>query len=617
MKRNWKYWIACLAIAVGSALGARLLSKLDFFDLLNLKASDFHFIVRGSVASSHINNIVLVVADQKTLDTFPELQMFWHPYYAQAISAAGQAGAKVIGFDYAFGVPVTKWEPDNDQILAAAVLTSPVPVACAYVERLNGNQMKWMIPINLAAANLGLGAYVNLTTDPDNFIRRQELMEAPSPNPSDPPPARGMAMLLAEKYLGADAQYKNGQLLLAGRIIPTVSDRTIIINYAGKQDTFPRISLCDFIGLAKAGKTAELEKLVKGKAVLIGPADSVEDRYPTPFTVAGGNAMWNTAGVEIHANALRTILNGIFLLPAPEWARIIGLLLATSFVASFATVLPARRATLLLCLEVAAILVGTHVLFLAGRTLPTAELLVATLLGLIGSVVYRFATAEKRRDLFRRAVSLFVGKELTSELESKETIALSGKKMEVTILFTDIRGFTAFSEKVCDEQGPEVVVQLLNDYMGLMVSIIVRYHGQVNKFIGDGILAIFSDDDENSTPGDHAIRAVQCATDMVNAPSEFSTGAGLHTGPAVVGNVGSADKMEYTVLGDTVNLASRLESLNKENHTKLLMSGTTQAQLGDKVETVHLKEVPVRGKTVPIHLYTVASLVPAPETVHA
>src|SRR5271170_3114633 len=98
MKRNWKYWVACAAIAVASALGARLLSNLDFFNLLNLKASDFHFIVRGSIPSSHIDNIVLVVADQKTLNTFPELQMFWHPYYAQAISAAGQAGAKVIGF---------------------------------------------------------------------------------------------------------------------------------------------------------------------------------------------------------------------------------------------------------------------------------------------------------------------------------------------------------------------------------------------------------------------------------------------------------------------------------------------------------------------------------------
>jgi adenylate cyclase len=142
-----------------------------------------------------------------------------------------------------------------------------------------------------------------------------------------------------------------------------------------------------------------------------------------------------------------------------------------------------------------------------------------------------------------------------------------------------------------------------------MVGIIVIYRGHVNKFIGDGILAVFSDEDEGVQPGDHPLRAVRCATRMVTARSQFETGAGIHTGPAVVGNVGSADKMEYTVLGDTVNLASRLESLNKEHHTKLLMTGATQERLGSLVETTHLGEAPVRGKALPIDLYTVTSLV--------
>jgi adenylate cyclase len=207
-------------------------------------------------------------------------------------------------------------------------------------------------------------------------------------------------------------------------------------------------------------------------------------------------------------------------------------------------------------------------------------------------------------------VSRFVGKQLATSLdESEAAMGLSGKRMEVTILFTDIRGFTAFTEQVSEEQGPEVVVQLLNEYLKMMVDIIVAYRGHVNKFIGDGILAVFSNDDEDATPGDHALRAVRCATRMVTAPSRFQTGAGIHTGPAVVGNVGSADKMEFTVLGDTVNLASRLESLNKEHHTKLLMTDVTESRLGSQVETLHLGQAPVRGKALPIELYTVASLV--------
>ncbi len=314
-------------------------------------------------------------------------------------------------------------------------------------------------------------------------------------------------------------------------------------------------------------------------------------------------------GVEIHANTVRTLLTRSYLTPAPQWVVGLALLLFTTLTVLAVTSFVASRAVAFMLVEVLVILAATHLLFEWGVILFTSEILLGTSLGLIASLVYRWATEESRGNLFHRAVSLFVGKQLATSLEESEAIALSGKRMEVTILFTDIRGFTAFTEQVSEEQGPEVVVQLLNEYMATMVGIIVVYHGHVNKFIGDGILAVFSDDDEGAVPGDHALRAVRCATRMVTARSRFETGAGIHTGPAVVGNVGSADKMEYTVLGDTVNLASRLESLNKENHTKLLMTGTTQGRLGSQVETSHLGQAPVRGKALPIDLYTVTSLV--------
>jgi len=210
---------------------------------------------------------------------------------------------------------------------------------------------------------------------------------------------------------------------------------------------------------------------------------------------------------------------------------------------------------------------------------------------------------------------LFVGKQLAASLEDTRSIRLSGIRRTVTIVFTDIRGFTAFTEKVSEEQGPEVVVQMLNEYMGAMVAIIVSHRGHVNKFIGDGILAVFSDDDEGVTAGDHPLRAVRCAVEMVTAPARFETNAGIHTGLAVIGNVGSADKMEYTVLGDTVNLASRIESLNREHQTRLLMSETTQMLLWEEVATTRLGSATVRGKTAPVPLYTVTSLAAPPRAV--
>jgi len=617
MKRKWRHWALCILLALGSTAAAWSLSGLRFFQILNLKADDAHFVFRSFlVGPPTISNIVLLVEDQKTFDTFSEPRLFWHKHYSVVIQAASEAGAKVIGLDHAFGIPVDKWEPDYDRLIGESISGSPAPVIYGYVTELNTNQSAQLLPINIITAGLGLGAFANLTADADDFVRRQELFEAPSKNAADPPPARSFALRIAEKYLGVDSQIEGGKLMLGKSAVPISPDRTLAINYAGPPGTFPRISMADFEAAAKAGDQTKLRSWVNGKIVLIGIDFADEDRKATPFYTLFSGPKWTTAGVEIHANTIRTLLDHLYLVPVPEWLRVLALLLATSLTVWIATTLAASRAAIFILIEVLAILVAAHMVFESGFILPPSEVLSATALCLIGSVVYRFSTEEKGRNLFRRAVSMFVGKQLATSLDEMQAIGLSGKRMNVTILFSDIRGFTAFTEDVCEKEGPEEVVRLLNEYMAMMVGIIVTYGGHVNKFIGDGILAIFCDEDQDSVPGDHAIRSVQCATRMVTAQSQFKTGTGIHTGLAVVGNVGSADKMEYTVLGDTVNLASRLESLNKEHHTKLLMSGATQSMLGSKVETVHLGEVPVRGKAVPINLYTVTSLVPE-AVVHA
>jgi adenylate cyclase len=605
MKKKWRHWVFCALLAGASALAASLLSDVRFFQILNLKAYDAHFVVRYFFGLRPvISNIVLLLMDQKTRDapTFSEPMIFWQKHYAMAIEAAGAGGAKVIGLDHAFGVPVDKYEPDYDRLLSAAVSTSPIPVVCAYATALNTNPVAQGIPINLLSAALGLAGFANLTSDADDFVRRQELAEAP------PGAAHSLALRIAEKFAGSDAAWQNGSLVFEGRPIPLAADGAMAINYAGPPGTFPSVSLVDFENAYQAHNIDQLRKWVSGKMVLIG-TDELSDRRDTPFFTLFQGTNWLTPGVEIHANTVRTLLTRNFLIPAPQWVLALALLLATGCTVLITTTLDAGRAVAMILLEIAIVLAATHLLFEADIVLSTSQILLATSICLIASVVYRFATEATRGNLFHRAVSLFVGKQVASTLEESEAIALSGKRMEVTILFTDIRGFTAFTERVSEEQGPEIVVQLLNEYMAMMVGIIVMYRGHVNKFIGDGILAVFSDDDEGAEPGDHALRAVRCATRMVTARSQFETGAGIHTGPAVVGNVGSADKMEYTVLGDTVNLASRLESLNKEHHTKLLMTGATQSRLGDQVQTSHLGQTPVRGKALAVDLYTVTSLV--------
>jgi len=172
----------------------------------------------------------------------------------------------VIGLDLAFGVPVDKWEADNDRILGEAVSTSPVPVICGYVPALNSNLVAQTIPINMMAAALGLAGFSNLTADPDDFVRRQELIEEPT-DKRGVSPAPSFALRVAEKYLGQDAELRKGRLLLAGRSIP---DRTILINYAGPPDTFDRVSLVEFEHAADSNDVATLRRWVKDKIVLIG-----------------------------------------------------------------------------------------------------------------------------------------------------------------------------------------------------------------------------------------------------------------------------------------------------------------------------------------------------------
>jgi adenylate cyclase len=579
-----------------------MLARARFLQLAELKASDRHFQLRGRVPTSQI---ILLVMDQKSLDAFPELLAFWHPYYAEAIHAAKTGGAKVLGLDVSFGVPVAKWQPENDQILAEAVSStaSEMPVICGYVPAMLSKQRDWPVPVNLIASALGLSAYSNLTVDSDDFVRSQELLEGRSSDPSQPV-ARSMALRVAEKFLASEAEFDGSRLSLAGHPIPITPDRAMRINYAGPPGTFPRVSLVDFIHSARSGNVAQLKQWVQGKVVLLGP-DYVEDRHATPFYSFFAGPRWNTAGVEIVANTIETILNRNYLVPAPPAVSALILLLLTGVTVVIASSATIGRSLLSLGGLAGGAAAASQIAFQHGILFPIAEPLVGGVIALLAASAFRFLTAEKRGALFHDAVSMFVGKHVAQSLDKSQKISLSAVRLPVTILFSDIRGFTAF----CEDKDPEVLVEVLNEYLANMVSIIVSHHGHVNKFLGDGILAVFSDMD-GTTACDHACRAVRCGIEMVQNSGEFRTGVGMASGEAVVGNIGSADKMEYTVLGDVVNLASRLESLNKEQHTKLLFSGTTLDLLTPDIDVLPVGSIPVRGKVVPVKVFTVAALAP-------
>jgi adenylate cyclase len=218
------------------------------------------------------------------------------------------------------------------------------------------------------------------------------------------------------------------------------------------------------------------------------------------------------------------------------------------------------------------------------------------------------------RTMFSRYVSADVMHEI---LENREGLGLHGRRRYITILFSDIRGFTSISERI----GPEQVVAFLSEYMAQATQIIFKHGGTVDKFIGDAIMALFG---APKSHGDDALRAVRAGLEMVTLVESLApqwtpilgrppqVGIGINSGEAVVGSIGSEIRSDFTAIGDAVNLAARLEGLTKEFGIPLIISEYTAAELGERLALEPLGRVRVTGREAPVLIYTVAELVDAP-----
>jgi adenylate cyclase len=236
--------------------------------------------------------------------------------------------------------------------------------------------------------------------------------------------------------------------------------------------------------------------------------------------------------------------------------------------------------------------------------LPTAAPLVTLLISYIACGAVRFATTGRELRRTRGTLDRYISPQLVGYvLNHLEQINLAGEKRELTIFFSDVRNFTTMTE----QSDPVELIALLNDYLTAMTEIIFKHDGIVDKFIGDGILAYWG----AFTPGkNHALLAARAALEMTRRLEELNRqwqaagrqpiaiGIGLNTGEVIFGNVGSGKKIEFTVIGDAVNLASRLEGLNKQFGTSIIISDATRIRLGDAAVVRPLGGVQVKGKTV-------------------
>jgi adenylate cyclase len=381
------------------------------------------------------------------------------------------------------------------------------------------------------------------------------------------------------------------------------------INYRGPARSYPIVPYYRVL-------RDELEpSFFKDKIVLVGAlAASLHDLYRTPF-----GAAQPMAGAEVQAHFVETLVarDPILSIPARSHALLFILLTALT-IGGAASLKPLRAFGLVLGFgSLYAIL--TLLLFARYQWwLPLVPPLLAMALSYGGITLDSYIREQRERLRLRTLFSRYVSADVVGEiLENREGLGLQGRRRHITILFSDIRGFTSISEHI----DPEQVVAFLSAYMAQATQVIFKHGGTVDKFIGDAIMALFG---APKSSGNEALRAVRAGLEMVALVESLGStwtpilgrplrvGVGINSGEAVVGSIGSELRSDFTAIGDAVNLASRLEGLTKEFGIPLILSEYTAAELGEQLPLKPLGRVRVAGREAPLLIYTVAEGVDAP-----
>jgi len=522
---------------------------------------------------------------------------------AQVLQTLWDRGAGLIGLDQILLRP----KAEHDDALESAL--SRVDTVLA----VSPERDQWPLE-RFQAQAVGLGS-VDVITDPDGILRAL-------PQPYVEPTPQGfridalpfsMALAMAFWYPEdlPELALRDGSFHIGEHAIP-IQGGQWLLPYCGGAGTLPQISFCDV--LHRPDSLPE----IRDRIVLIGSTRAVDhDAFSVPlpsrevrdqdFEAIGSHVM---SGVEIHGHALGALLSGTLFRNLSAGTRT-GLLIAVCLLAWLLAALPLRP---LVSLSVWG---GGGLLIIAGSLTALSKGWVLPLFS-VGLLWLSFAAASfafhRYRDFReRRAVERLFGRYVSPNvaeilLKNPDLVQAGGRRKVLTILFSDIRGFTSLSERI----PPERVTELLNEYFTQVTKIIFRYDGTLDKFIGDAVLAFFGDplDQEN-----HPALAVECAVAMQEEAARLRerfeaegkpplhVGVSVHTGPAVVGNHGSRDNWLYTVIGDTVNLTSRLEGLAVRDDV-ILTRSTVDLILGlrERFIVEDLDPVKVKGKSEPIEI---------------
>jgi adenylate cyclase len=579
--------VSGLILIVFAVLAA--MNALQIGQALENQALDFWYRLRP--ASSPPPEIVIVGIDEHS---FQDLKKSWpwpRSYHAKLIRQLKAAGARLIVFDVLFAEPSNA---KDDQAFAEAMREAGNVILATTIESTENAQVARQILVQpyplFRQAALGMGLTL-VTPDSDGIVRRFHCRLGEEET---------LPEIVVHAYL------PNLQ------IPPHLCS---LIHFTGPPGHLYTLSYSRVLeGLDPSGA----ERL-RGKIVLIGrivgaSPTPIADAFYTPFFAGTGQLM---SGVEIHAQVIQTLLKKNWGRELPLSSRLsVDLVVLLLFGWLLVRVSPFAAMGVLAGFIL--VIFGLSVYLFLHLNLWYPPVLLCGGLGVVyaGHIFAHYWIESREKRWLRQAFGQYVSESLVeSIIAHPEQLQLGGEEVEATVLFSDLVGFTSMAENT----APKELIRLLNEYFSTMTEIILAHKGTVDKFIGDAIMAVWG---APLPIADHASLACEAALEMQAAMRvlqkswesqgfpAISLRIGLHTGPVVAGNVGSKKHFNYTVMGDTVNLAARLERVNKSYGTEIMLSSATYRRLGNNFLGRELDLVQVHGRAQPVTVYELLSLMP-------
>jgi adenylate cyclase len=645
MRSTWRDAVAILVIAAACGF----LSVLPPFTLAHGWSIDALTALRWKLLGPHRDAasapVVVVAIDEETYETPPfkgSPTPIWTTEVGRVLTAVLDGGARVAGFDIVFANSIEQSElPFGDDAVGAKLRGFDRPFLRALAAGAAAGKVVLGEALRSDGANQPSDGQriavhgpqnirpLNILSDPDNVVRRVPLTLVGKNRPIP-----SMALELASRALAAEpAVGADGSVTLAGYRIPDVVKGMLTLNFDGGAADVRTYSLADLRACVEKDDKEYFRRQFADKVVIFGTLLDAEDRKFTSKRFATGieeaaatrcalppakaGARYNRstiAGVYIHATAVNNLIAHDGLI---EFERnpIIAMAIGFALLTALAAWMLAPAAAVASYLGLAALTaLGATYAFSKAYVIPLSEPFIAGFLALLLMIAWRLVVTDRGQRLLRRSFALYLAPQVIDRmLASNKLPDLGGETRDVTVFFSDLEGFSSISEKMT----PAELVAFINEYLSAMTDIIESKGGYVDKYIGDSIVAMFGAPVDDAGHARHAAEAAllcRAKLDELNKTSPAFRGhvvahrMGLNSGEALVGNIGSKRRFNYSVMSDAVNVASRLEGANKFYGTTIIASETTVTQTGSTFAWRELDAVRVQGRETPVKIYELMAL---------